>query len=78
MKNTQVKRYPFNMNKHQHDIFFRYNRAKNEYDDKCYNGTITSKEIDQYETPTIDILYPVLLLRGLRSARHRGESRRRE
>lgn len=48
MKNT--KRYPFNMNKHQHDIFFRYNRTKNEYDEKCYNGTITSKEIDQYET----------------------------
>lgn len=47
MKNT--KRYPFNMNKHQHDIFFRYNRAKNEYDDKCYDGTITAKECEQYE-----------------------------
>ena len=48
MKGT-TKRYPFNMGKHQHDIFFRYNRAKNEYDDKCYNGTITTKEIERYE-----------------------------
>ena len=44
-----AKTYPFNMTKHQHDIFFRYNRAKNEYDDKCYNNTITTKEIAQYE-----------------------------
>ena len=45
----QAKRYPFNMTKHQHDIFFRYNRAKNEYDEKCHDGTITTKEIEQYE-----------------------------
>lgn len=45
-----AKRYPFNMTKHQHDIYFRYNRAKNEYDDKCYDGTITETEHDQYET----------------------------
>ena len=24
-----AKTYPFNMNKHQHDIFYCYNRAKN-------------------------------------------------
>lgn len=48
MANT-VKRYPFNMSKHQHDIFFRYNRAKNEYDDKCYSNTITAEQMDKYE-----------------------------
>lgn len=49
MKNE--KRYPFNMNKHQHDIFFRYNRARNEFDDKLYdrNYHITDAEIDKYE-----------------------------
>ena len=45
----QTKRYPFNMSKHQHDIFFRYNRAKIEYDEKCYNGTITVEECRKYE-----------------------------
>ena len=48
MANT-VKRYPFNMNKHQHDIFFRYNRCKNELYEKEMNGTITDEEIDKYE-----------------------------
>ena len=45
----ETKRYPFNMNKHQHDIFFRYNRAKNEEDDKFYAGTLTADECDKYE-----------------------------
>lgn len=45
-----MKRYPFNMGKHQHDIFFRLNRAKNEYDDKCMDGTITVAEVDKYES----------------------------
>ena len=45
----ETKRYPFNMNKHQHDIFFRYNRAKNEEDDKFYAGTLTAEECDKYE-----------------------------
>lgn len=45
-----AKRYPFNMEKHQHDIFFRLNRAKNEYDEKCYNGSITEPEEREYES----------------------------
>lgn len=46
-----AKKYPFNMNKHQHDIFFRYNRCKNEFDDKLMNKNyhITDDEIDRYE-----------------------------
>lgn len=55
----QTKRYPFNMNKHQHDIFFRYNRAKNEYDEKCHNGTIKPYEHDRYEN-LIDALANLL------------------
>jgi len=44
-----MKRYPFNMEKHQHDIFFRRNRALNERDAKRQAGTITDKEEEQYE-----------------------------
>lgn len=44
-----MKRYPFNMNKHQHDIFFRYNRARNELDEKFFEGTLSTKELDKYE-----------------------------
>ena len=43
------KRYPFNMNKHQHEIFFRYNRAKNDLYDKFMNGILTEKEEARYE-----------------------------
>ena len=44
-----TKRYPFNMEKHQHDIFFRYNRCKNEQYEKFMNGTLTDEEDDRYE-----------------------------
>lgn len=45
----KAKKYPFNMSKHQHDIFYRYNKAKNEEDDKFYDGTLTADEADKYE-----------------------------
>ena len=46
-----MKRYPFNMSKHQHDIFFRLNRAKNELDDKRNDLSYRFKdgEIEKYE-----------------------------
>lgn len=44
-----MKRYPFNMNKYQHDIFFRYNRARNEMDEKFLEGTLSTEELDKYE-----------------------------
>ena len=43
------KRYPFNMSKHQHDIFFRYNRCKNERDAKRLEGAWTIEEEERYE-----------------------------
>lgn len=42
------KRYPFSVERHAHDIFFRYNRAKNELHDKEMSGTLTKKEAAQY------------------------------
>lgn len=36
------------MNKHQHDIFFRYNKAKNELAEKKANGTLTKVEETNY------------------------------
>ena len=44
---NQIKRYPFSFRKHEHDIFYRYNRAKNELDDK--RATATPKDIGRYE-----------------------------
>lgn len=46
----ETKRYPFSMAKHEHDIFFRYNRAQNELHEKRMNGTLTDEEADRYET----------------------------
>lgn len=45
-----AKRYPFNMSKFQHDIFFRYNRAKNELDERLSERSISAAEIEDYET----------------------------
>ena len=58
---ANAQRYPFNMNKHQHDIFFRYNRCKNELDDKLADREyhITDAEIDRYEA-LIDALGHIL------------------
>ena len=44
-----MKRYPFNMSKHQHDISFRCTRVMNEYDAKCYEGSLTPEECDKYD-----------------------------
>jgi len=43
------KRYPFNVEKHAHDIIFRRNRAMNERSDKAFNGTLTAEEDERYE-----------------------------
>ena len=45
----QVKRYPFNIRRHGHDIEYRRNRAKNEMSDKEYEGTLTREEADRYD-----------------------------
>lgn len=41
------KRYPFNLAKHEHDIFFRYNRAKNELDENW--KTMNRSEFDKLD-----------------------------
>lgn len=47
MKNA-VKRYPFSLRKHEHDLLFRRNRAMCEYWDKDREGTLTEAEDKKY------------------------------
>lgn len=54
MKN-KVKRYPFSLRKHAHDLIFRRNRAMNEYYAKDSDGILTPKEEKAY-TDIIDRL----------------------
>ena len=44
-----MKKYPFNLAKHAHDLEFRRNRAKNELYDKQMNGTLKDGEEERYE-----------------------------
>lgn len=44
-----TKRYPWNAERHAHDIEFRKCRAQNELSEKEGNGTLTAAERDQYE-----------------------------
>ena len=44
-----MKRYPFNLQKHAHDIEFRRNRAKNELYTKQMNGVLKDGEEEKYE-----------------------------
>ena len=57
-----MKRYPFNMEKHAHDIMFRRNRAKNELADN--EERMTSSQIEKYEK-LIDDLGHLLEYRGI-------------
>lgn len=61
VKDMSVKKYPFNAEKHAHDIEFRRNRAYNERSDKQYNGTLTAEEDEQY-TALIDALDELSLI----------------
>lgn len=47
---VRVKKYPFSVAKHQHDVEFRYNRVRNTLDD-IYAGEIeaTGEQIDSLE-----------------------------
>ena len=55
-----TKKYPFNVEKHSHDIGFRRNRAMNERDEKESNGTLTEEERRQYDA-LIDELGDLLI-----------------
>ena len=44
-----MKRYPFNMFKHAHDLEFRRNRAKNELYTKQVSGALKAGEEEKYE-----------------------------
>ena len=56
---TTPKRYPFNMNKHQHNLYYRYEKLRNEYDDRLYSGNITAQQCEKYEA-LIDALGKIL------------------
>lgn len=45
-----MKKYPFSVAKHQHDVEYRYNKVRNILDD-IYDGAVeaTSNQVDNYE-----------------------------
>lgn len=55
------KLYPFNLAKHEHDIFFRYNRAKNELDENWQ--TMNRAQFDKLDK-LVDDLQELLGLMG--------------
>lgn len=44
-----MKKYPFSLKKHAHDLEYRRNRAKNELGDKQINGTLKAGEEEKYQ-----------------------------
>jgi len=52
---ANIKRYPFSLRKHAHDLEYRRNKAKNEMYDKDANGTLTESERDAYENLIDDL-----------------------
>ena len=55
-----MKKYPFSLNRHAHDLEFRRNRAMNELYDKQMNNTLKDGEEERFQK-LIDDLAEILL-----------------